>query len=122
CYRIVEHRADKPQSLVALDVYTPHGRQVWLNRLYQQADLKIVTGFIEPHMMVGYSGGRKAICPGLVNLETIQQFHGPELLDNPKARAGILDGNPCHQEALAVHAAHHLRRRRTVRGAILVTL
>ncbi len=104
-YRIVDHRADKPQSLVALNVETPHGRQVWINRQYYQADLKIVTGFIEPHMMVGYSGGRKAICPGLVNLDTIQQFHGPELLKNPKARAGILDGNPCHQEALAVARA-----------------
>ncbi len=105
CYRIVDHRADKAQSLVALDVWTPHGRQVWINRQYYQADFKIVTGFIEPHMMAGYSGGRKAICPGLVNLDTIQQFHGPELLENPKTRAGVLDGNPCHQEALAVARA-----------------
>ncbi len=105
CYRIVDHRADKAQSLVALDVWTPHGRQVWINRQYYQADFKIVTGFIEPHMMAGYSGGRKAICPGLVNMDTIQQFHGPELLENPKARAGVLDGNPCHQEALAVARA-----------------
>ena len=105
CYRIVDHRADKPQSLVALDVWTPHGRQVWVNRLYYQADLKIVTGFIEAHMMAGYSGGRKAVCPGLVNLDTIQQFHGPELLANPKTKAGVLDGNPCHQEASAVARA-----------------
>lgn len=105
CYRIVDHQADKPQSLVALDVATPHGRQVWINRQYYQADLKIVTGFIEPHMMAGYSGGRKAICPGLVNLDTIQQFHGPDLLANPKASAGVLEGNPCHQEALAVARA-----------------
>ena len=105
CYRMVDHRADNPQSLVALDVATPHGREVWINRQYYQADLKIVTGFIEPHMMAGYSGGRKAICPGLVNLDTIQQFHGPELLANPKAAAGVLEGNPCHQEALAVARA-----------------
>ena len=104
-YRVVDHRADDPQSLVALDARTPHGRQVSVNREYFQADLKIVTGFIEPHMMAGYSGGRKAICPGLVNLDTIQQFHGPKVLANPNSRAGVLDGNPCHQEALAVARA-----------------
>ena len=104
-YRMVDHRAGDPQSLVALDVSTPHGQQIWINKEYFQADFKIITGFIEPHMMAGYSGGRKAICPGLVNLETIQQFHGPDLLENPNTRAGVLDSNPCHQESLAVARA-----------------
>ena len=104
-YRMVDHRADDRQSLLALDVMTPHGQRVWVNREYFQADLKITTGFIEPHMMAGYSGGRKSICPGLVNLETIQQFHGPKLLENPNTRAGVLDGNPCHEETLAVARA-----------------
>ena len=104
-YRMLDHRADEQESLVALDVFTPHGQQVWIDKEYFQADFKIITGFIEPHMMVGYSGGRKAICPGLVNLETIQQFHGPDLLENPNSKAGVLDANPCHQEALAVARA-----------------
>jgi len=104
-YRLVDHCADDPQSLVALEVSTPHGQQVWIDKEYFQADFKIITGFIEPHMMAGYSGGRKAICPGLVNLETIRQFHGPDLLENPNTRAGVLDSNPCHQEALAVARA-----------------
>ena len=104
-YRMVDHRADEKQSLIGLNASTPHGQQVWVNKEYFQADLKIITGFIEPHMMAGYSGGRKSICPGLVNLETIQQFHGPDLLDNPNTRAGGLAGNPCHQEALAVAEA-----------------
>lgn len=104
-YRIVDHRAEDLQSLVALDASTPHGQQVWINKEYFQADFKIITGFIEPHMMAGYSGGRKAICPGLVNLKTIQQFHGPDLLENPNTRAGVLDSNPCHQEAMAVARA-----------------
>lgn len=104
-YRMVDHRADKKQSLIGLNASTPHGQQVWVNKEYLQADLKIITGFIEPHMMAGYSGGRKSICPGLVNLETIQQFHGPDLLENPHTRAGVLAGNPCHQEAVAVARA-----------------
>ena len=104
-YRMVDHRADQTQSLVGLDVSTPHGQQVWVNKEYFQADFKIITGFIEPHMMAGYSGGRKAICPGLVNLETVQQFHGPDLLANPNTTAGVLEANPCHQEALAVARA-----------------
>jgi len=104
-YRVVDHRADKKQSLIGLNAWTPHGQQVWVNKEYFQADLKIITGFIEPHMMAGYSGGRKSICPGLVNLETIQQFHGPDLLENPNTRAGVLAGNPCHEESLAVAEA-----------------
>jgi nickel-dependent lactate racemase len=52
--------------------------------------------------MAGFSGGRKSVCPGLVNLETIQIFHGTGFLENPRADAGILEGNPCHQEAFDV--------------------
>ena len=104
-YRMVDHRANERQTLTGLNAKTPHGQQVWVNKEYFEAELKIITGFIEPHMMAGYSGGRKSICPGLVNLETIQQFHGPDLLENPNTRAGVLAGNPCHQEALAVAEA-----------------
>jgi nickel-dependent lactate racemase len=62
------------------------------------ADLKIATGLIEPHLMAGYSGGRKLICPGVAALETVKRWHGPELLEHPKADCGILDGNPVHDE------------------------
>jgi nickel-dependent lactate racemase len=62
------------------------------------ADLKITTGLIEPHLMAGFSGGRKLICPGIAALETIKVWHGPDFLENPKADCGILDGNPVHEE------------------------
>jgi len=52
--------------------------------------------------MAGVSGGRKAICPGLVDLETIQKFHGPEFLESPFATSLVLENNPCHKEALEV--------------------
>ncbi len=101
-YRIVDHRAEQRDELILLPTPTASGTNVWINQLYAEADLKIVTGFIEPHFMAGYSGGRKAICPGLVNLETIQKFHSPAFLENPRADSGVLDGNPCHVEAIEV--------------------
>ncbi len=54
--------------------------------------------------MAGFSGGRKAICPGLANLETLQKFHSPQFLEHPCATNLVLDGNPCHQEATEVAA------------------
>jgi nickel-dependent lactate racemase len=71
---------------------------VYLDRRYVEADLKITTGLIEPHLMAGYSGGRKVICPGIAALETVKIWHGPQFLEHPKADCGILDGNPVHEE------------------------
>jgi len=101
-YRIVDHRAEQRDELVLLPTPTASGTSVWINQLYAEADLRIVTGFIEPHFMAGYSGGRKAICPGLVNLETIQKFHSTAFLEDPRADSGVLAGNPCHVEAIEV--------------------
>ena len=73
---------------------TSRGIPGWIDTRYVQADLKITTGLIEPHLMAGYSGGRKLICPGVAALETVKRWHGPELLEHPNADCGILDGNP----------------------------
>ena len=67
-------------------------------RRYVRADLKITTGLIEPHLMAGYSGGRKVICPGIAGLETVKVWHGPRFLEHPKADCGIVEGNPVHEE------------------------
>jgi nickel-dependent lactate racemase len=77
---------------------TANGVPVYLDRRYVRADLKITTGLIEPHLMAGYSGGRKVICPGIAALETVKIWHGPRFLEHPKADSGILDGNPVHAE------------------------
>jgi nickel-dependent lactate racemase len=77
---------------------SPRGVPVWIDRRYVEADLKIATGLIEPHLMAGYSGGRKLICPGIAALETVQCWHGPAFLEHPRADCGILDGNPVHEE------------------------
>jgi nickel-dependent lactate racemase len=77
---------------------TRNGVPVWLDRRYVRADLKITTGLIEPHLMAGYSGGRKVICPGIAALETVKVWHGPRFLEHPRADCGFLEGNPVHEE------------------------
>jgi lactate racemase len=77
---------------------TPNGVPVWLDSRYVRADLKISTGLIEPHLMAGYSGGRKVICPGIAALETVRIWHGPRFLEHPKADCGSVAGNPVHEE------------------------
>ncbi len=96
-YRVENHHGK------ALDEHdylgtTARGVPVYLDRRYVRADLKITTGLIEPHLMAGYSGGRKVICPGIAALETVKVWHGPQFLEHPSADCGILDGNPVHEE------------------------
>jgi lactate racemase len=101
-YKIIDHRARDPETLVDLPNRTSAGTAVRIDATYFNAGLRILTGFIEPHFMAGFSGGRKSICPGLVDLVTLQIFHGYKFLADPRARAGNLDGNPGHLEALDV--------------------
>jgi nickel-dependent lactate racemase len=101
-YRIIDHRADKPDELVTIRGTSKAGRPIELNRWFVEADFRIVTGLVEPHFMAGFSGGRKAICPGLCSLETVKALHSFTFLNNPSARNGHLEGNPLHYEALSV--------------------
>ena len=77
---------------------TPAGVPAWIDRRYLRADLKVTTGLIEPHLMAGYSGGRKVICPGIAGLDTVKVWHGPRFLEHPRADCGVVDGNPVHDE------------------------
>jgi nickel-dependent lactate racemase len=65
---------------------------------YLDADLRILTGLVEPHLMAGYSGGRKSICPGICDADSIMAFHRPELIEDDRATAGNLDDNPVDAE------------------------
>ena len=96
-YRIENHFGKKLGDHEFLGV-TPNGVPAYIDRRYTQAHLKITTGLIEPHLMAGYSGGRKVICPGIAALETVKIWHGPKFLEHPKADCGFLDGNPVHEE------------------------
>jgi len=97
-YRVVDHRADDRDLLVRVSDEPP----VSVNKIFAQADFRIVTGLIEPHFMAGYSGGRKGVCPALVDLQTVQRFHGYSVLSDARAVTGNLDGNPCHAESLRI--------------------
>ena len=100
-YRIENHYGKRLHEHSFLG-YSPRGVPVYIDRRYVEADLKITTGLIEPHLMAGYSGGRKVICPGLAALETVKFWHGPDFLEHPRADCGIVDGNPVHEEATAI--------------------
>jgi len=95
---VIDHDAHDPAALVKVSNSPP----VSVNRRFAEAQFRIVTGCIEPHFMAGFSGGRKGVCPALVDLQTIQRFHGYETLADPRADNGILEGNPCHEIALEV--------------------
>ena len=100
-YRVEDHYGTRLEEHTLVGT-TSRGIPGWIDSRYVRADLKITTGLIEPHLMAGYSGGRKLICPGVAALETVKRWHGPELLEHPKADCGILDGNPVHEENTAI--------------------
>jgi len=96
-YRIENHFGQELDQHTYLG-QSPRGVPIWIDTRFVQADLKITTGLIEPHLMAGFSGGRKLICPGIAALETVKVWHGPEFLEHPNADCGILEGNPVHEE------------------------
>ena len=81
---------------------TAAGSDVFIDRTYVDADLRILTGLVQPHLMAGFSGGRKSICPGLVNVQTVRDFHGPTTVAHPGSTALCLEGNPCHDISLEI--------------------
>ncbi len=100
-YRIVDHNCEDLSSQV-LAAHTTKDTEVYVNEIFYNADVKVVTGLVESHFMTGISGGRKGVCPALANTTTIQKFHGVEFLEHPNATNLVLEGNPCHEEALEV--------------------
>jgi nickel-dependent lactate racemase len=101
---IINHDCNDRANLVFLGE-TSRGSKIYINRLYMEADLKILTGLVESHFMAGVSGGRKSVCPGLIGEESTYVFHSARMLASLQARDLLLDGNPCHEEALEVARA-----------------
>jgi len=104
-YRIIDHRGDEPEELVEIPGKSWSGNTIRLNRHLVNAGLRITTGLVEPHFMAGFSGGRKAVCPGCSSLETVRNFHGEPFLADSAARNANLTGNPLHLESLSVARA-----------------
>ncbi len=96
-YRIVQNDCADSDSHVMVGT-TRGGNDIWIHREFFECDIKIPTGFIEPHFFAGFSGGGKAIMPGLALLSTIQRNHNAGHMDDPNARWGIVRGNPLWEE------------------------
>jgi nickel-dependent lactate racemase len=78
---------------------------VWLNSEWARADVRITTGFVEPHFFAGFSGGPKLVAPGLAGLETTLTLHDAARIGHPDARWGVTEGNPVHDDVRAIAAA-----------------
>ncbi len=100
-YHIINHFSKEVDDMVLVGEVN-EGVPALINRHYIAADLKILTGFIEPHMWAGFSGGRKSILPGISSIETLEYMHGPEMIAHPNTVYGALAGNPFHEAGLAI--------------------
>lgn len=92
---VLEHNAEDEDHLSYLGK-TALGTNLWVNQILAECDLIVGTGLIEPHFFAGYSGGRKAILPGVSGRDSIFQNHSFAMIGHPKARYGMLNGNPIH--------------------------
>ena len=93
------HDCDDRDMLVNIGTL-PSGGECEINRLAYEADLLVSEGFIEPHFFAGFSGGRKSVLPGVAGRRTVLANHCSEFIDHPRARTGILEGNPIHTDML----------------------
>jgi nickel-dependent lactate racemase len=92
-HQVHDHSATESDHI---EVGRVDGVPVRIDRHYVEADVRIVTGFVEPHFFAGFSGGPKAVCPGLAALETILEAHSPRRIANPQATWTVTEGNPVH--------------------------
>lgn len=102
--RIVQNNAFDPATQVHLG-QTSRGHDIWLNRELMACQVKILTGFIEPHFFAGFSGGGKAIMPGMAGERTILGNHDARMIGDPNATWGITWGNPIWEEIREVALA-----------------
>ena len=98
---VVNHDCRDGEELTRLPD-SENGVPVLLNRRFLEADVRITTGFVEPHFFAGFSGGPKMVAPGLAGLETILVLHDEPRIGHPKAVFGITEGNPVHDDVRAI--------------------
>ncbi|MFP3896414.1 MAG: nickel-dependent lactate racemase [Anaerolineales bacterium] len=102
-YNILQHDAWDDEELMDLGM-TAYDHRALISRYYMDATYRILTGFIEPHFFAGFSGGPKAVMPGIAGFESIMDNHGYEMLKHPLATWGRLEGNPVYEETREVAA------------------
>ncbi|HYV28217.1 MAG TPA: nickel-dependent lactate racemase, partial [Candidatus Eisenbacteria bacterium] len=96
-YRVINHEPENLAAHVQLGT-TRDGTPALINRHLVEADVRIITGFIEPHFFAGFSGGPKGIMPGLAHLHTVMSNHGARNIGDPQSAFGITEGNPIWEE------------------------
>jgi nickel-dependent lactate racemase len=102
-YRVLQHDAWSDELVEVTENFA--GRMVRVNRAYVEASVRILTGFIEPHFFAGFSGGPKAVLPGIVDIDAILDNHSGQMLTHPNATWAVTEGNPVWEEMLAVARA-----------------
>jgi nickel-dependent lactate racemase len=95
--RVINHDSRDPSALGHVGE-TSTGVSVYLNKEWLAADVRITTGFVEPHFFAGFSGGPKMIAPGLAGLQTVMTLHDAVRIGHPSATWGVIDGNPIHED------------------------
>ncbi len=96
-YRVLNHEPENTAALVQFGV-TKDGTPALINRHFAEADIRIATGFIEPHFFAGFSGGPKNIMPGVAGLQTVMSNHGAANIGHPQSVFGVTTGNPIWEE------------------------
>jgi nickel-dependent lactate racemase len=102
-YKIVQHDAWSPDLVPVTE--NSSGRTVRINRHYMEASVRILTGFVEPHFFAGFSGGPKAVFPGIADIESIMDNHSARMLSHPDATWAMTAGNPLWEEILTIAEA-----------------
>jgi lactate racemase len=100
-YRVVQNDAFDPETQVCLGT-TQRGHDIWLNREIAACDVKVLTGFIEPHFFAGFSGGGKALMPGMAGQRTVLGNHDAGMIAHPAGHLGRDQGNPIWEEVMEV--------------------
>jgi nickel-dependent lactate racemase len=96
--KIIIHNCDS--SDMAYLGKLPSGGDIFINKFAVEADLLVAEGFIEPHFFAGFSGGRKSVFSGLAGRKAVLYNHNADFIAHPKARTGIIEGNPIHIDML----------------------
>jgi len=96
-YKVVQH--DFKDEAALIPIKDSLGKiQLKVNKWAVKADLRILTGFIKPHNIAGYSGGAKSILPGIADLNSIKLNHSYWFLSNSSCTVGGIVGNPARED------------------------